>query len=119
MKIIKTMEIPEIPNPHSVSVRALLANDQAQFEYIQLQPGEALKMHVTYTQVYLYVLDGQGIVQAGGEEGEIAADMLVEIPPEIPHRLVQCGPGMLRLLNVKAPRALKATHLVAAEETQK
>jgi mannose-6-phosphate isomerase-like protein (cupin superfamily) len=34
-------------------------------------------------------------------------------PPETPHRLVNNGKSRLRLLNVKAPRPTKSTHLVA------
>jgi hypothetical protein len=33
MKIVKTFETAEIPNPHVFSVRALLVSESAQFEH--------------------------------------------------------------------------------------
>jgi len=112
VKVIKALEIEEIPNPHDISVRALHKSNQAQFEHLLLNPGDALKMHVSYTYVYLYVLEGEGIVEAGDESREITADTLVEISPEVPHRLINRGDSVFRVLNVKAPRAKKPTHLV-------
>ena len=113
MKITKTFAVDEIPNPHKVSVRALHISDQAQFEHLLLQPGEALKMHVTYSTVYLFVLEGRGIVQAGVEEVGVEANTFVEIPPEVPHRLINDGDNVFRILNAKAPRPTKPTHLVS------
>lgn len=112
MKIVKTFETEEIPNPHFVSVRALLANDQAQFEHLMLMGGEEQKRHVTYTYVYLYILEGEGILEAGEEVIQLHSDMLVEMQPETPHRLVNQGQERLRILNIKAPRATKSTHIV-------
>ncbi|MCU0486994.1 MAG: cupin domain-containing protein [Anaerolineales bacterium] len=112
MKTIKTFEINEIPNPHFISVRALHASEQAQFEHLILEPGQEQKKHIAYTNVYLYVLEGEGVLEAGDEIIQLAADMLVEMPPETPHRLVNHTAGRLRLLNVKAPRATKGTHVV-------
>ena len=113
MKTIKTFETKEIPNPHFISVRALHVSEQAQFEHLILEPGQEQKRHVAYTNVYLYVLEGEGVLEAGDEIIPLTADMLVEMPPETPHRLVNQTAGRLRLLNIKAPRAVKATHVVA------
>ena len=112
MKVTKTFAVDELPNPHNVSVRALHISDQAQFEHLMLQPGDALKMHVTYSTVYLYVLEGQGVVEAGGEKARIEANHFIEIPPEAPHRLINDSNGVFRVLNAKAPRPKKSTHLV-------
>lgn len=113
MKIIKTFEIDEIPNPHFISVRALLASENAQFEHLILEPNQEQKRHVAFTSVFLYVLEGQGMLEASDMNIQITADMLVELPSETPHRLVNNSSGRLRILNVKAPRPKKATHLVA------
>jgi len=112
MKIVDVFGMEEISNPHFVSVRALHISDQAQFEHLLLQPGQALKRHVSYTSVFLYVLEGKGIVEAGGESAEITPDTLVEIPPEVPHRLINIGENSFRVLNIMAPRAKKSTHIV-------
>ena len=116
MQIVKTFETEEILNPHFISVRALLVSEQAQFEHLMLKPGEEQKKHVSYTHVYLYVLEGAGVLEAGDETIPLAADMLVEIPSETQHRLINNGNSRLRLLNIKAPRASKSTHLVAERE---
>lgn len=113
MNIVKTFETEEIPNPHFISVRALHVSDQAQFEHLILEAGQEQKKHVAYTNVYLYVLEGTGVLEAGEENIPLSADMLVEMPPETPHRVVNSGQGRLRILNVKAPQATKATHVVA------
>ncbi len=111
MQIKNVFELDEIPNPHKVSVRALHISDQAQFEHLLLQPGESLKPHVTYSTVYLYVLEGKGIVEAGDKQAEIEINSFVVIPPGIPHRLINHSEAVFRILNVKAPRPQKPTHL--------
>jgi len=40
MKTVQTMDVPEIQNPHGVSVRALHATKHIQVEHLLLQPGE-------------------------------------------------------------------------------
>ena len=112
MKVTQTFAVEEIPNPHFISVRILHTSDQAQFEHLILEAGQEQKKHVAYTNVYLYVLEGTGVLEAGDEVIQLSADMLVEMPPETPHRLSNPSAGRLRILNVKAPRATKATHVV-------
>lgn len=113
MKIVKTFEAEEVPNPHFISARVLHVGEAAQFEHLALEPGQEQKKHVAYTNVHLYVLEGTGVLEAGAEIIPLSADMLVELPPETPHRLVNNGNTRLRLLNVKAPRPSKPTHIVA------
>jgi mannose-6-phosphate isomerase-like protein (cupin superfamily) len=116
MKTIKTFETPEIPNPHFISVRALHVGDSAQFEHLSLEPGQEQKKHVAYTNVHLYVLEGTGILEAGEKTIMLSPDMLVTMPPETPHRLINNGGARLRLLNIKAPRPSKSTHIVAKKK---
>ncbi len=112
MKTVKTFETAEIPNPHAISVRALHVSESAQFEHLLLEPGQVQKMHVAHTTVYLYILNGTGILEAGEETIPLSADMLVEMPPETTHRLINNSNSQLRLLNIKAPRPQKPTHVV-------
>ena len=116
MKIIKTFDAEEIPNPHFISARLLFSSEAAQFEHLILDPGQEQKKHVSYTSVHLYVLEGMGVLEAGGETIPLSADMLVEMPPETHHRLVNNGASRLRVLNIKAPRPSKKTHIVAERE---
>lgn len=112
MKIVKTFETAEIPNPHFISVRALLASESAQFEHLALDAGQVQKKHVAHTNVYLYVLNGSGTLETDHETTALSADMLVELPPETPHRLINNSQSQLRLLNIKAPRPTKSTQIV-------
>ncbi len=112
MEIVKTFETAEIPNPHSISVRALLRSDSARFEHLSLEPGQVQKKHVAHTNVYLYILNGTGVLEAGGEIIPLSADMLVEMPPETPHRLINKSDSQLRLLNIKAPLPTRITQIV-------
>lgn len=112
MKIVKTFETAEILNPHFISVRALHVSDSAQFEHLSLEPGQVQKMHVAHTNVFFYILNGTGILEAGKETITLSADMLVEMPPETPHRLINNSNFQLRLLNIKAPRPQKPTQVV-------
>ena len=116
MKIIKTFEVAESPNPHFISARALHVVEAAQFEHLILEPGQEQKKHVAYTTVHLYVLEGTGVLEAGDETILLSVDMFVEMPPETHHRLVNSGAEHLRVLNVKAPRQPKCTNIVAEKK---
>lgn len=113
MKIVKTFETAEILNPHFISVRALHVSDSAQFEHLSLEPGQVQKKHVAHTNVYLYILFGTGVLEAGEETIHLSADVLVEMPAETPHRLINNSDSQLRLLNIKAPRPISPTQIVA------
>jgi len=112
MKITKVFDVEEIANPHFISVRPLHISEQAQFEHLILEAGQEQKKHVAYTNVYLFVLQGTGVLEAGSEIIALSVDMLVEMPPKTPHRLINNGDTRLRLLNIKAPRATTSTHVV-------
>ena len=116
MKVTNVFDIEEIPNPHFISVRALHVSEQAQIEHLILEAGEEQKNHVAYTNVYLYVLEGKGFLEAGDEVIQLYPDILVEMPPEMSHRLVNNAGMRLRILNIKAPRATKSTHIVSEKE---
>jgi len=112
MKIVKTFETAEIPNPHSISVRALLVSESAQFEHLSLEPGQVQKKHVAHTNVYLYILNGTGILEAGDETISLSADNAGGNAPETIHRLINDSNSQLRLLNMKAPRPTSPTNIV-------
>jgi len=112
MKIVKALEAPESPNPHGVSARGLHDTEHAQTVMVTLQPGEALKLHVTPVDVFFYVLEGCGVVEIGEERAEISADTLVDSPARIPHRLLNESDAVFRFLVVKTPRPTKATKIL-------
>ena len=90
----------------------LYDTEYAQVVHIELKPGEALKKHITLTDVFFYVLEGKGVVEIGDEQQEVSRDMLIESPASLPHRLLNPGNGIFRVLVVKAPRQTEATRML-------
>jgi mannose-6-phosphate isomerase-like protein (cupin superfamily) len=112
MKVTEMKSSPEKPNPHNVSVRMLYDTEHAQAVHIELKPGEALKKHITPVDVFFYILEGKGIVEIGDEQQEVSRDMLIESPAKIPHRLLNPGDGIFRVLVVKTPGQTESTRLL-------
>jgi len=112
MKIVEVKYAPEKPNPNNVSVRVLYDTEHAHAAHIELKPGESIKKHITPTNVFFYILDGKGVVEIGDEQQEVSKDMLIDSPANIPHRLLNPGDEVFRLLVVKAPRQTAPTRLL-------
>ena len=111
MNVVNALAAAESPNPHGISARELLSTEHAQVVMVTLQP-EALKLHVTPVDVFFYVLEGEGIVEIGGEQQAVVRDMLVESPVRIPHRLLNESDAVFRCLVVKTPRPTESTRLL-------
>ncbi len=90
----------------------LYDTEHAQAVHIELKSGEALKKHVTPVDVFFYVLEGKGTVEIGDETQEVSRDMLIDSPAKIPHRLLNNGDGVFRVLVVKVPRPSESTRLL-------
>jgi mannose-6-phosphate isomerase-like protein (cupin superfamily) len=112
MKIVEIKDIQSKPNPHGVDVRNLSDTESAQLVHITLQPGESLKRHVTPIDVVFYVLEGRATVEIGEERKEVGADTLIESPAGVPHRLINDGTVLARVLVVKAPRPKDTSRLL-------
>lgn len=112
MQFVKALEAPEVANPHKVSVRELLQTEHAQVMLVSLQPGEALKLHITPVDVFFYALEGQGTVEIGGERQQVQPNTLIESPVGIPHRLLNETDQLARFLVVKTPRPSNPTRLL-------
>ncbi|GAI85563.1 unnamed protein product [marine sediment metagenome] len=112
MKILDVKSAPEKPNPHNVSVRKLYDTEYAQAMHIELKPGEGLKKHITPVDVFFYILEGNGVVEIGDESKKVSKDMLIESPARIPHRLINEGKEIFRILVVKTPRPKESTKLL-------
>lgn len=112
MRIVRAWEAPDAPNPHGVSARGLHSTEHAQVVLVTLEAGEALKRHITPVDVFFYVLEGQGVVEIGQEREEVSANMLVESPARIPHRLINEGSEVFRVLVVKTPRPTETTKIL-------
>ena len=112
MIIKRVQELPEQSNPHGVSAKLAYDSPHAMAVHLTLQPGEALKRHITPVDVFFYVLEGEGIVEIGEESETVQADMLIESPARIPHRLRNEGSSRFRVLVLKVPRPTESTRLL-------
>ncbi len=104
MKIIHVNETPIVETPHKVDVRKLYDKESAQAMHITLQPGEALKPHITPVDVFFFVLEGTAEILVGTERESVQANSLVESPKGIVHCLYNTSDNPTRILVVKAPK---------------
>ncbi len=112
MEIIDSKTVQEAPNAHNVSVRELHSTEHVQVVMITLQPGEALKLHLTPVDAFFYGLEGEGVVEIGGEQQPVQQDQLVVSPARIPHRLWNESEAVFRFLVVKTPRQTEKSRLL-------
>jgi quercetin dioxygenase-like cupin family protein len=101
MKIVDVSEVSSSPNPHHVDARKIYETPLATAVVITLQPGEALKKHITPVEVLFYVLEGIGIVEIGDERETVKKDKLVVSPAKIPHRWINESGKIFRVLVMK------------------
>jgi mannose-6-phosphate isomerase-like protein (cupin superfamily) len=112
MNIIEVDRAEQTKNPHGVDARSLYDTKDALAVHLKLKPGEALRRHITSTDVFFYVLEGLGIVEVGDEKREVGRDTLVESPSGIPHCWYNESDRDLRILVVKAPKPTESTRLL-------
>jgi mannose-6-phosphate isomerase-like protein (cupin superfamily) len=101
-----------MPNPHKIKAARVYDSEHAQAVHIALEPGEALKKHITPVDVFFVVLEGRGIVEIGDEKLEVGPDSLIESPARIPHCWYNESDALLRILVVKIPRPKEQTRLL-------
>jgi len=109
MKITIVNKTQIVETPHKLDVRKLYDKDSAQAMHITLQPGEALKPHITPVDVFFYILEGSPEVLIGEEKMQVQADCLVESPKDIVHCLYNNSNEIARILVVKAPKPTTQT----------
>ncbi len=112
MEMINAKEAEVMRNPHNVKVSKLYDTEHAQAIHITLQPGEALKRHITPVDVFFYVLEGKGVIEIGEEEKEVGPDTLINSPAKIPHCWYNRSADVFRVLVVKVPRPTESTKLL-------
>ena len=112
MKVTEVAKVVSGPNPHHVDARKIYDTPHAVAVVITLQPGEALKKHITPVDVFFYVLEGTGVIEIGDEKKTVEKDMLVESPAKIPHKWTNESKAVFRVLVVKVPRPTEETKLL-------
>jgi quercetin dioxygenase-like cupin family protein len=112
MKITDVTKVVSGPNPHHVDARKVYESPHAMAVVITLRPGEFLKKHITPVDVFFYVLEGEGVIEIGDERKTVGKDTLVESPARIPHRWMNEGKALFRVLVVKVPKPTEETKLL-------
>lgn len=112
MEYVKVSEKETFENAHGVETKLLYNKDNAQAVHITLQPGEALKKHVTPTDVFFYVLEGEGEVLVGDETMLARKDTLIDSPAGIVHTWSNKSNGVFRVLVVKAPKPKEKSRIL-------
>ena len=112
MKITTVSDVVPGPNPHRVDARKVYDSPNATAVVITLQPGEALKRHITPVDVFFYVLEGESVIEIGDERETVGKDRIVESPARIPHRWSNESDRVFRVLVVKVPRPTEETKLL-------
>ena len=112
MKITDVSKVVSGPNPHHVDARKIYDSPHAIAVVITLQPGEALKKHITPVDVFFFVLEGIGVVEIGDEKKTVGKDMLVESPAKIPHKWTNESKAVFRVLVIKVPKPTEETKLL-------
>ena len=113
MIIKKLDQTPIMDNAHSVDARNLYKKEEAMITVIMLNPGQALKRHITPVDVAFYVLEGRGIVEVGEEKQEVLKDTLIESPKDIIHCWYNESDKPLKFMVIKAPKPNKKTVFVS------
>jgi quercetin dioxygenase-like cupin family protein len=84
------------------------------FILVDCPPGAGPSLHRhPYSETFL-VLEGDALFQVGDTETRVAAGCVVVVPPNVPHRFVNLGPGRLRQVDIHAA-ALFETEWLAAD----
>lgn len=109
IKITEVKDVKTGKNPHNVDARVIYDTEHAMVVHILLKPGESLRRHITPVDVAFYVLEGKGIVEIGQDRLEAGPDMIIESPARVPHRWINDGPGVFRVLVMKVPKPKENT----------
>jgi len=109
MKIIDVKSTPVMKNPHNVKTGMIYNTEHAMVVHLCLEPGEKLKRHITPTDVFFYILEGEALIEIGEEKEKVSADHLVESPAGIPHCIYNENGSTARILVVKVPRPVDKT----------
>jgi mannose-6-phosphate isomerase-like protein (cupin superfamily) len=74
-------------------------------------PGKGPKLHKhPYAEVFV-VQDGEATFTAGDDEVLVTAGHIVVVPPETPHKFVNTGDDLLRMVTVHANGEMLQTDL--------
>lgn len=104
MKITNYKSGEEYKTAHGVDVKQVYNTEHAQINHITLQPGEALKPHITPVDAVFYVLEGKPTILIGEERVQVKQDDVIDSPKNIVHCVYNESDKVVRFIVAKVPR---------------
>jgi quercetin dioxygenase-like cupin family protein len=99
VKICKFEEAPvAMQNPEG---RKMFASDSLGIVHLTLKPGETVSRHINPFDVVFFVLSGEGILTADGQDFSAGANTCLEVPPGIERGWTNNGRSDLKILVIK------------------
>ncbi len=105
MKIkINVEKLPEVPNICNQILREVWKSENVSVAHVIMKKGNTslLHKHKLFTELY-YILSGRGILWLDKRRIKVDTGILVEIPPNIPHKLKNTGKSSLIHLVISTP----------------
>jgi quercetin dioxygenase-like cupin family protein len=75
--------------------------------YFEIEPGEHLGRHTDGAEEILYVVDGKGEGEVGGERVELDTGTLAVVPELVPHAVYNTGDSTLKVIGFFAAAELE------------
>lgn len=75
--------------------------------YFEIEPGEHLGRHTDGAEEILFIVDGMGEAEVGGERVELEAGTLAVVPELAPHAVYNTGDSTLRVVGFFAAAELE------------
>jgi len=101
LKVTKVDAVSVFKNPHEVEAKKIYEKEKNAIIHMALKPGQSLKKHIAPVNVFVYVLEGKGIVEIGDEKCEVEKDTLIEIPKGSLHLLKNTSNEVFKFLALK------------------
>ena len=103
MKVRQLGESPLVFEDHRVQGREMYEKSGTTVVHLLLEEEGVLPPVAQPDDVFIYVLEGHGIVRVGDDAFDVEPDMLIKCPIDIPHGAENNSKGTLKLLMVKMP----------------
>ncbi len=95
------MEIVDAVQKSGAQVRKIYDHEAGQVLMVTLEPGENLRRHSAPVDIFIYLLEGCGVIIVGDERADVRSGHLIPCSAGTPHAVENTGSGILRALVVK------------------
>lgn len=114
--VIDVKKLPEVPNVCNQVLREVWKSKDVSVAHVVMASGNTslLHHHSSFTELY-YILRGRGIIYVGGVEFPVWDNYLVEVKPNVKHKLQNIGLSDLEHLVISTP-AFNADDVVIDNE---